>query len=63
MPLGSVLQRLERTHPGQVLEVELEREDGRWTYEIKLLQSGGRIVKLDVDVRSAEVLKERRKEQ
>ena len=57
LPLRTVLDRLERTHPGQVLELELERDDGRWIYEVKLLQTGGRLVKLKVDARSAEVLR------
>lgn len=62
LPLAAVLQRLERSHPGQVLEVELERDDGRWIYELKLLQPGGRLLKLEVDARSAEVLRQRRKD-
>lgn len=62
LPLSTVLQRLERSHPGQVLEVELERDQGRWIYELKLLQPGGRLMKLEVDARSAEVLRQRRKE-
>jgi uncharacterized membrane protein YkoI len=60
MPLRSVLERLEREHPGQVLDVELEDEHGRLVYEVKLLQSDGRLVKLDIDARTATVL--RRKE-
>ncbi|HMR72102.1 MAG TPA: PepSY domain-containing protein [Rubrivivax sp.] len=59
MPLPELLERVARTHPGQVLELELEREDGRWIYEVKLLQPGGRIVALEVDARSAELLKQR----
>jgi uncharacterized membrane protein YkoI len=59
LPLKTVLERLEREQPGQVLEVELERDDGRWIYEVKLLQSGGRLVKLELDARSGEVLKRR----
>lgn len=59
LPLKTVLERLEREHPGQVLELELERDDGRWIYEVKLLQSGGRLVKLELDARSGEVLKRR----
>lgn len=59
MPLRSVLERLEREHPGQVLDVELEREDGRWIYEIKLLQPGGQRVKLKLDARSAELIQRR----
>lgn len=56
LPLKTVLDRLQREHPGQVLEVELEQEDGRWIYEIKLLQPGGRLVKLEIDAASGAVL-------
>lgn len=59
MPLRRVLERLDREHPGQVLDVELEREDGRWVYEIKLLQPNGQRVKLTLDARSAELLERR----
>lgn len=60
LPLKALLERLEPDHPGQVLEVELERDGGRWVYEIKLLQAGGRLVKLEVDAVDGRVL--RRKE-
>lgn len=56
LPLKALLERLEREHPGQVLEVELEQDDGRWIYEIKLLQPGGRLVKLELDATSGTVL-------
>lgn len=59
--LRQVLERLERTHPGQVLEVELEREDGRWVYEVRLLQPAGQLVKLKLDARTAEVLQAQRR--
>lgn len=59
LPLQTLLQQVARTHPGQVLEVELEDEHGHWVYEIKLLQPDGRLVKLEVDARSAVVLKAR----
>lgn len=62
LPLKTVLDRLEREHPGQVLEVELERDDGRWIYEVKLLQAGGRLVKLELDAASGEVLKRRERD-
>jgi uncharacterized membrane protein YkoI len=59
LPLPQLLERLQRSHPGQVLEIELEREDGRWIYEIKLLQAGGRLLKLEVNAKSGAVLKQR----
>lgn len=57
LPLGKVLALVEREHPGQVLEVELESHDRQWQYEIKLLQPDGRLLKLKVDARTGEVLK------
>ncbi len=59
MPLPQVLDRLGRSHPGQVLEVELEERRGALLYEIRLLQPDGRRVKLEVDARSGEVLRAR----
>lgn len=61
LPLATLLERLQRSHPGQVMELELEREDGRWIYEIKLLQADGQLLKLELDARTAQVLKLRRK--
>lgn len=56
LPLGTVLRRVERDYPGQVIEVELERDDGRWIYEVKLIRSGGALVKLKIDARNGELL-------
>jgi uncharacterized membrane protein YkoI len=59
LPLPTLLERVGRQHPGHVLEVELERDKDRWVYELKLLQPGGSVLKLDVDARDATVLKQR----
>lgn len=59
LSLKTVLDRLDREHPGQVLEVELESEDGRWIYEVKLLQAGGRLVKLELDAATGDTLSRR----
>lgn len=60
LPLKAVLARVERETPGaQVLEVELERHEALWLYEIKLLQPGGVITKLRVDARTGEPIRRR----
>lgn len=59
LPLRAILERIEREHPGQVMEVELERSRDRWIYEIKLLREGGALVKLEVDGRDGRVLRVR----
>lgn len=56
LPLRAILERVERDNPGQVMEVDLERKDGRWVYEIKLLRTGGSLVKLKVDARDGALL-------
>ncbi|WBY00356.1 PepSY domain-containing protein [Ramlibacter tataouinensis] len=62
LPLDRVLQQVAQTHPGQVMAVELERDGERWVYELKLLQPGGALVKLDVDGRTGEVLRRRERQ-
>jgi hypothetical protein len=57
LPLKTLLERLEREHPGQVLELELEHDDGRWIYEIKLIEPGGRLIKLKLDAASGDVVR------
>lgn len=59
LPLKAILARVEREHPGEVLEVELEQDDGVWLYEIKLLQAGGVLNKLKLDARTGAVVKTR----
>lgn len=48
-PLSEVLRELSSQHPGQVLEVELERDHGTWMYEVKVLAPDGRVRKLKVN--------------
>ena len=61
LPLPVILDRVAQDFPGQVLEVELEDEDDRWIYEIKLVQPDGRLIKLEVDATDARILKSRSK--
>jgi len=56
LPLRTILERVERDYPGQVMEVELEREKGEWVYEVKLLRKGGTLIKLKVLARDGTIL-------
>lgn len=62
LPLRSVLEKVERDYQGQVLKIEFERDDGRFVYKIRLLQSDGRMAKLKVDAMDGRVLGIQRKE-
>ena len=60
LPLKTILERVERAYPGQVMDVELERDhenrSERWIYKVKVLRTGGALVKLKVDARDGTVL-------
>ncbi len=56
LPLRVIVERVEHTHPGQIMEVELERKGVVWVYEIKLLRKGGALVKLKIDARDGTLL-------
>ena len=59
MPLDKILAVVSQTHPGQILEVELDRERSQggkvWMYEIKGITPDGKLFKLKVDARTGEV--------
>ena len=59
LSLRVILERLESSNPGQVLEVELEQKKGVWIYELKILKTGGRLQKLKVDAKTGAVLSDK----
>ncbi len=61
MPLPALLEKLQRSHPGRVLELELEHEGGTWIYEVRLLQADGQLLKIKLDARTAQVLSSKRR--
>ncbi|APW46800.1 PepSY domain-containing protein [Rhodoferax antarcticus] len=62
LPLRTVLEKIERDYQGQALKVEFEQDHGRFLYKIRLLQSDGRMVKLEVNAVDGQVLEIKRKE-
>jgi hypothetical protein len=60
-PLRNLLEQVHEAYPGQVLEVELEREEyGKrdvWVYEVKLLTKKGSVLKLEYDAINLDLLK------
>lgn len=56
LPLAEILRRLGGRLGGEIIEVELEREDGRYVYEFKVITPAGRVREVEVDALSAEIL-------
>ncbi len=56
-----ILARSRAIQPGQVVGLELERDDGRWIYEVKLIDERNRVHELELDAASGAVLEREEK--
>jgi uncharacterized membrane protein YkoI len=54
-PLADILEVVRGRLPGDVVGVEIERKDGRWMYELRVLDARGRVFDVYVDARSGEI--------
>ena len=52
LSMSEVMRRAARIQPGQLLEAELDRDDGRYVYEIRILDSAGLVHELELDAAS-----------
>ncbi len=57
LPLEDILAKVLRLHPGEVLEIELDDDDGELIYEIEVLTRRGIVLEMDVDARTGKILK------
>lgn len=55
-PLSQILALLERRFVGQVVDTDLDRDDGRWIYEFKLLPPSGRMYRVKLDAATGAVI-------
>lgn len=55
-PLPEILEKAQREHPGQILEVELEEEAGKIIYELEFLDEKGRVWEMKYDAKSGVLL-------
>lgn len=55
-PLSEILAAVRRYVDGHLIEVEFDRDDGRYIYELEFLQPSGQIIELKVDAQTMEIL-------
>lgn len=55
LPLSRILTVALRRVPGDVIDVELDRHDGEWRYEVKVLTSTGRVREVKLNARTGAV--------
>jgi uncharacterized membrane protein YkoI len=58
LPLDVILARLPLREGERLIEVEFDREDGRWVYELEFIDTDGRVRELEVDALSAAILED-----
>jgi uncharacterized membrane protein YkoI len=61
LPMEDILARSRAAQPGQVVEVELDRERGSYIYEVKIIDDADKVHKLDIDAASGEILRRKTK--
>lgn len=57
LPLTRILEAVSAQYTGDVIGVKLDRDDGVWQYEVKLLLASGSVAKLEYDARTATLVK------
>jgi uncharacterized membrane protein YkoI len=57
-PLADILARVRGQVPGRLLDAELAQQgwDGRWQYDIRLLQANGQVLAVTVDAETGQIL-------
>lgn len=56
-PLEEIVDIVKAKVPGEMLEVELEIEDGIYVYDVKILGADGRVMEVETDAKSGKILK------
>jgi len=56
LPLTAILAAAQARVSGRVIGVELERDDGRWIYELELVTPRGRLVEMEIDAATGRIL-------
>lgn len=59
-PLTEIIPIVRKSVPGEIIETEIEFEDGRWVYEFKTITPQGRRYEIYVDARTAKILRKKR---
>ena len=56
-PLSEILSRLPRGEAREIVRVKLKRTEGRWVYELRRVDSQGRVSEIVVDAASGDEMR------
>lgn len=55
LPLSQILEKVRMRVSGDITGIEINREDGRWRYEFRVIDRSGRVLEVRVDARSGNI--------
>ncbi|MCD7107938.1 PepSY domain-containing protein [Rhizobium sp. DKSPLA3] len=55
-PLEDIIAHVRQTIKGDIIEIEFERDNGRFVYELEILQETGHLLEIVVDARTMDIL-------
>lgn len=56
LPLEQIIDAAMAVKSGQILETELDEDDGRYVYELEILDENGHVWELELDATTAELI-------
>lgn len=62
LSLDKILKAAEAARRGRVIEIELDRDDGRWIYELELVSPEGHLYEMEIDAATGAILKTERED-
>ncbi|MDP5305756.1 PepSY domain-containing protein [Paracoccus spongiarum] len=57
LPMERILTIVSRDHPGELVEIELEQEDGVWEYEVEIVTPQGRLIEVRLQAATGRILR------
>ena len=57
MPFEKIIERARAEKPGEVLETELDREHGRYVYEVEIVDEAGQVWEIKLDAKTGKLMK------
>lgn len=57
LPLETIVTKAQAAKPGELLEAELDQDQGRYIYEVEILDAAGQVWEIKLDAGTAKLLK------
>lgn len=56
LPLSELRRALGAAYAGEIIDVDVDEDDGRFRYEFKVLQASGRVIEVKMDAATGAIL-------